>query len=65
VAPVQHHDALPYAELPAFMARLREQAGTAARCLELTILTASRTGEVTLARWSEIDLAAGAVIIVR
>jgi integrase len=58
VAPVQHHEALLYAELPAFMARLREQAGAAARCLELTILTATRTGEAIAARWSEIDLAA-------
>jgi integrase len=56
VAPVNHHDALPYAELPAFMAQLRGQAGVAAQCLELTILTAARTGEAIGARWSEIDL---------
>jgi hypothetical protein len=31
VAPVQHHKALPYAELPAFMTQLRSQAGVAAR----------------------------------
>ena len=30
VAPVKHHAALPYAELPAFMAELREQAGSGA-----------------------------------
>jgi integrase len=58
VAPVNHHDALPYAELPAFMQQLRDQGGVAARCLEFTILTAARTGEAIGARWSEIDPAA-------
>jgi integrase len=58
VAPVQHHKALPYAELPAFMEQLRSQDGVAARCLELTILTATRTGEAIGARWSEVDLKA-------
>jgi integrase len=58
IAPVKHHKALHYAEVPAFMAALRQQAGTAARCLELTILTAARTGEALGARWSEIDLEA-------
>jgi hypothetical protein len=33
-------------ELPAFMTRLREQKGIAARALEFTILTAARTGEI-------------------
>jgi integrase len=55
---VQHHKALPYAELPAFMTQLRRQAGAAARCLELTILTAARTGEAIGARWPEVDLEA-------
>src|SRR5262245_7778210 len=52
---VEHHAALPYAELPGFLARLREQAGVAARALEFSILTAARTGEVVGARWNEID----------
>ena len=51
-----HHAALPWAGVPAFMARLRAQEGTAARALEFAILTAGRTGEVLGARWSEIDL---------
>jgi integrase len=55
VAPTAHHKALPYAEMPAFMADLRAQAGVAARCLELTILTAARSGEARGTRWSEID----------
>src|SRR5260370_1058644 len=53
---VEHHRALPYAELPGFMAALREQAGVAARALEFTILTAARSGETRFARWSEFDL---------
>jgi integrase len=55
----KHHAALPYAELPAFMAELRGVPGLlAARALELTILTAARSGEVRFAKWGEIDPAA-------
>lgn len=56
VKKVEHHPALPYEEMGAFMANLREQKGVAALALEYTILTASRTGEVIGARWNEIDL---------
>jgi len=56
VREVKHHSALPYAELPAFLARLREQEGVAARALEFLVLTAARTGEVIGARWNEVDL---------
>ena len=58
VAKVEHHDAVPYAEMPAYMAALREKKGGSARALEFTILTAARTAETTGARWSEIDLIA-------
>lgn len=51
---VQHHAALPYGEIPAFVADLHEQKGAAARALEFAILTAARTGEVIGARWDEI-----------
>jgi integrase len=54
---VEHHAALPYREMPAFMQDLREREGVSARALEFTILTACRTGEVIRARWAEIDLA--------
>jgi integrase len=54
---VEHHPALPYAEISAFMTDLRRQEGVAARALEFLILTAARTDEVRRARWSEIDLA--------
>ena len=53
---VEHHAALPYAELPSFLVRLREQEGIAACALEFAILTAARTGSVIGAQWSEMDL---------
>lgn len=52
---VEHHPALPWREMGAFMAGLRRQEGIAARALEFAILTAGRTAEVIGARWSEID----------
>ena len=55
---VQHLAALPWAEIGAFMAALRDESGMGARALEFTILTAARSGEVLGARWSEIDLSA-------
>ena len=54
VRKVKHHPALPYAELPAFMQKLRQVEGLAARALEFTILTAARTEEVILAQPEEI-----------
>jgi integrase len=56
VRQVEHLAALPYAELPAFLASLRTREAVAARALEFLILTAARTGEVIGARWNEIDL---------
>ncbi len=58
VARVEHHAALPWREIGAFMAKLGEQAGMAALALRFAILTAGRTGEVIGARWSEIDIEA-------
>lgn len=54
-----HHAALPYDDLPAFMADLQARQGLAALALEFTILTASRSGEVLGARWEEFDLEKG------
>jgi integrase len=51
----EHFAALPYAEIPAFMAELRKHQSTSARCLEFLILTAGRTNEAIGARWSEIN----------
>lgn len=56
VQKVEHHAALPYVEIPEFMAELRAKEGVSARALEFAILTAARSGEVRGAKWSEIDL---------
>src|SRR5262245_3612454 len=40
-----HHEAMPFADVPAFMGRLRQETAIHARCLEFTILTAARLGE--------------------
>lgn len=60
VARVEHHAALPWREVGAFMVDLRGRPATAARALEFAILTAARSGEVFGATWDEVDLA-GAV----
>jgi integrase len=52
-----HHRAVAYGEIAGFMAELRQRPGNAARALEFTILTATRSGEVLGAKWSEIDVA--------
>ena len=56
VRQVEHHAALPYVEIPAFLVSLREQEGISARALEFLIFTAARTGEVIGARRSELNL---------
>lgn len=58
VAKVQHHAALPYADVPAFFSTLQQQAGIAALALQFCMLTTTRTGETLGAKWSEIDDAA-------
>jgi integrase len=55
---VEHHAALPFAEVPAFMVELRGRNSTSASALEFAVLTAARTGEVIGALWDEIDLKA-------
>lgn len=54
-----HHKALPYEDVPAFLARLRRSEAMSAMCLEFTILTAARSGEAMGARWGEFDLERG------
>jgi integrase len=58
VREVEHHPALPYTELPQFMAELRSRDGRTALGLEFCILTATRSSEVLKATWNEIDVAA-------
>ncbi len=56
VAKVVHHPALPWKEVPGFMAELRGQPGIGALALQFVILTAARSGEVRGMTWAEIDL---------
>jgi len=51
-----HHAAMPYEHVAAFIGRLRESDSLAAQALELTILTAARSGEILGMGWSEVDL---------
>ena len=52
----KHLPALPYKEMPTFIADLRKRSGMSALALEFTILTAARTSETILAPWREFDL---------
>jgi integrase len=56
VQKVEHHPALPYADIGAFIPELQQQSGMAAKALEFLILTATRTSETLEAAWGEIDL---------
>ena len=53
---VEHHSALPLADMPAFMRALSQQEGMGARALRFTIFTAARSGEVRGATRGEIDI---------
>lgn len=55
---VQHQSALPFADVPAFVGRLRERESVGRLAFELLVLTALRSGEIRGAVWSEIDLVA-------
>jgi integrase len=52
---VKHHAAMDYTNVAAFMAELDQRSTIAARALQFLVYTAARTGEVTGAKWSEID----------
>jgi integrase len=56
---ISHFAALPFADIGAFVDKLRAVEGISARALEFTILTAARTGETVGAKWDEFDLDAG------
>jgi len=55
LAPVVHHPAMKYAEVPAFLTQLRDRTEAASAAIQFVILTCSRRGEVLGARWDEID----------
>jgi integrase len=52
----EHHPAMPYKDVPGFVAELRQRSGVAALALEFAILTGGRSGEAMGARWAEMDL---------
>lgn len=56
VKKVAHHPAMPYEVLPEFMRDLEKNQSISSKALQFLILTATRTSEVLLAVWSEIDL---------
>lgn len=58
VRTVAHHPAMPYPELPGFMADLARLNSVSALALRFLILTATRSGETLGATWAEIDLEA-------
>lgn len=60
-----HYAALPYAEVPDFIRKLRagDSGETVQLAFEFTILTAARTGETLGAKWDEIDLETGVWIV--
>lgn len=58
VRAVEHHPALPHAQIADFMTDLAKREGVAARALAFTILTAARSGETRGMTWGEVDLEA-------
>lgn len=52
---VKHHPALPWRQIGAFMAALRDREGISARAVEFAILCASRSSEVRGMKWAEVD----------
>ena len=54
VAPVEHHKALSYKELPAFISVIKEMDCVSSLALEFLILNANRTGEVLCALREEL-----------
>lgn len=58
-----HHPAIPYAELPDFIATLRSRYSVSAVAIEFMVLTATRVGEVAGARWEEVDIASAIWVV--
>src|SRR6266566_1746873 len=55
IRPVKHMAALPFQDIPTFMATLREESALSAKAIQFQILTATRSGEVIQATWAEVD----------
>jgi integrase len=56
VRKVKHFAAVHYDAVPAFLVELRKKEDVVSRLVEFIVLTASRLGEATGARWDEFDL---------
>ena len=52
------HRSAPYTKMPQMMTGLRYDPGNAARCAEVGILTVSRSQEIRLIEWTELDFEA-------
>ena len=55
--PEKHHASIPYADIPEFIASVRERRGLSAAALELVCLTVLRSQELRGGQWREIDFA--------
>jgi integrase len=55
---VQHHPAMQYRDIPAFMAKLVAADTVRAKAMQFLILNACRSNEARLVRWPHIDLTA-------
>jgi integrase len=49
------HASVPYAKAPALMTALRLDTGNSARCVEVGMLTCTRSQEIRLMEWDELD----------
>lgn len=51
-----HHAAMPFDDVPALVAKLRQASSVSNTALEFAIITAGRSSEIMGATWDEIDL---------
>jgi integrase len=58
-----HHAAMSYSDLPAFMAKLAETPGVAAKALAFTILTCARTNETLGMTWDEVSFSSSTWVV--
>jgi integrase len=49
------HTSLPYAKAPALMVGLQNDPAPVARCVEVAVLTVTRSQEIRLMEWDEVD----------
>jgi len=56
VQKVNHHPAMPYEQVAAFMDLIQGYSSMSSKALQFLILTATRTSEVLNAEWHEVDI---------